>query len=84
MIHFFLGSNAKDEPLAAYVTAIHDYHNGVIGYIEVVMKMETIFPELYEDRAYEWSCLVSDQDERIYSSNDGEEKVNFSPLCLGK
>ena len=74
----------KDEPLAAYVTAIHDYHNGVIGYIEVVMKMETIFPELYEDRAYEWSCLVSDQDERIYSSNDGEEKSELFTFMLGK
>ena len=74
----------KDEPLAAYVTAIHDYHNGVIGYIEVVMKMETIFPELYEDRAYEWSCLVSDQDERIYSSNDGEEKSELFTVMLGK
>lgn len=66
------------------MTAIHDYHNGVIGYIEVVMKMETIFPELYEDRAYEWSCLVSDQDERIYSSNDGEEKSELFTVMLGK
>lgn len=63
----------QDGPLAAYVTPIRDYHNGLIGYIEVVMKMDTIFPQLYSEKEGEWGCLISEDGERIYGSNGAKE-----------
>ncbi len=67
-------ASSKDDPLAAYVTPIHDYSNGLIGYVEATIKMDVMFPELYADKPNEWSCLISDGDERIYSVNDGADK----------
>lgn len=67
----------EDEPLASYVTAVRDYHNGLIGYIEVVIRMETMFPELYSDNAYEWQCLLSGDGERIYGNKGAKEKAGI-------
>lgn len=74
----------KDEMLAGYVTAIRDYHNGLIGYIEVVVRMEEIFPELYSDKEYEWSCLVTDEDKQIYSIHGGEDRESLFAYMMQK
>ena len=73
-----------DEPLAAYVTAIRDYRNGLLGYIEVVVKMETMFPELYSDNAYEWQCLVCGDGKRIYGNNQAQEKADLFTEMMEK
>lgn len=75
---------SQDVPLAAYVTPVRDYHNGLIGYIEVVMKMETMFPELYSDKAHEWECLIPEEGARIYGSNGADEKDALFSEMLAK
>lgn len=74
----------QDEPLAAYVTPVRDYHHGLIGYIEVVVKMETIFPELYSDIPYEWQCLISKGGERIYGNNGAQDREQLFTDMLEK
>lgn len=64
----------KEEPLIGYVTPIIDFHRGIIGYVEVVVKMETMFPELYRDTQDEWECLISEEDGRIYGSDEAGKK----------
>lgn len=74
----------QDQMLVAYVTPIRDFHHGLIGYIEVVMKMETMFPELYGDKPDEWECLISDGGEIIYGDNGAEDKETLFTEMLEK
>ena len=80
----FKNSGEGDVRLAAYVTAIRDYHNGRIGYIEVVVKMETMFPQLYNDAQNEWQCLIAGDGRRIYGDNGAQEKDALFTEMLAK
>ena len=77
-------TSSRDDPLAAYVTPIRDYSNGLIGYVEAVIRMDIMFPELYADKPYEWSCLISREDKRIYSTNDAEAKSDLFTYMMGR
>ena len=61
--------------LAALVTNIEDYENGLIGVMETVVTMENMFPPLYEEIEDEWSCFISN-DGRLYfgGAQDGRSE----------
>lgn len=80
----FKNSGTSQERIASYVTAIRDYHNGRIGYIEVAVRMETIFPQLYNDVDNEWQCLIADDGTRIYGNNGAEEQDALFTEMLAK
>ena len=63
---------SQEDSLLSLVTPIEDYKNGIIGYVEIAMDMETMFPSLYEDVGNEFSCLITD-DGQIYFG-DGVEQ----------
>lgn len=61
-----LFDNHGTTQLAALVTNIEDYENGLIGVMETVVTMENMFPPLYEEIGDEWSCFIAN-DGRLYS-----------------
>jgi two-component system sensor histidine kinase YesM len=70
--------------LISLVTLITDYEDGQIGTIEAAMKMETMFPSLYENIENEWSCLV-DQDQNLYfGDNQKKESQEIVERILKK
>ena len=56
-----LFDNNGTTQIAALVTKIEDYENGLIGVMETAVTMENMFPPLYEKMEDEWSCFVSDE-----------------------
>lgn len=62
----------QNKKIMSLVTPIEDFENGDLGVLEVAMSMDTMFPELYEDRPGRWSCFADDGGERHY----GTEKDN--------
>lgn len=62
--------------LAALVTKIEDYENGLIGVMETAVTMENMFPPLYEKIEDEWSCFISDDGELYFGGGeiDGAEE----------
>lgn len=60
-----LFDNKGTTQIAALVTNIEDYENGLIGVMETAVTMENMFPPLYEDIEGEWSCFISN-DGRLY------------------
>lgn len=80
----FKNESESDDRLAAYVTTIRDYHNGRIGYIEVIVKMETMFPQLYNDADNEWQCLIAGDGTRIYRNNGAREQDMIFTEMLAK
>ena len=59
--------------LASYVTPFTDFERGTIGYVESVMRMETMFPEVFSETENEWS-FFTDADGRILFGNGEEEE----------
>lgn len=65
------------EKLLSLVTDIDDYGYGTIGTIEASMKLQTIFPSLYEDIENEWSCFISERDGMLFGDNETEDAASF-------
>ncbi|WP_310604048.1 sensor histidine kinase [Anaerosporobacter sp.] len=63
--------------IMALTTRIPNYTYGNLGYIEVAVKMEDVFPELFDSRDAIWSCFVEQDGKRYY--NDSEES-RWNPL----
>lgn len=51
----------QNEKILSLVTPVMDYLYGEIGTLEVAMKMETMFPMLYEEEEGKWNCFVDNQ-----------------------
>jgi two-component system sensor histidine kinase YesM len=68
--------NQQDE-LAGLITPINDYWNGQIGVVEASMKMETLFPCMYEDTENEWACLLIDDGTICYGKNAPEQTEGY-------
>ena len=87
-------SNNNEDALLGYVTEIEDFRNGTVGYVEVAMKMDTMFYELETAGDTEWSSFVTsdksyymgtaDSDDRkafmeqVYSENSGKDDTVIS------
>lgn len=64
--------------LAALVTKIEDYENGLIGVMETAVTMENMFPPLYEDIEDEWSCFISDEGKVYFGGEEADGAENFA------
>lgn len=51
---------SQTDKLICMITPITDYRLGTIGYVEASMKLDTMFPFLYESTENEWGCLIAD------------------------
>ncbi|MCI5493740.1 MAG: histidine kinase [Lachnospiraceae bacterium] len=71
------GDTDSGEKLLSLVTDIEDYGYGTIGTVEASMKLQTIFPSLYEDIENEWSCFISNRDGMLFSDNETEDAAAF-------
>ena len=71
------GDTDSGEKLLSLVTDIEDYGYGTIGTVEASMKMQTIFPSLYEDIENEWSCFISNRDGMLFGDNETEDAAAF-------
>lgn len=63
---------SQEDALVGMLTRIEDYQFGTLGIIEAAMKMETMFPELYDKSASEWSFLVKTDGSVVYGNNAPE------------
>ncbi len=61
--------------LASLVTAVTDYDRGVVGYIESVMTMEKMFPEIYADIEDEWSFFADREGNIRFGNGDPLEEL---------
>lgn len=64
----------QNQKIMALVTPIEDYLWGEIGMLEVAMRMDTMFPMLYEEEEGEWNFFI-DGSGKAYHKEDVEEKV---------
>nr|WP_308742024.1 histidine kinase [uncultured Anaerocolumna sp.] len=74
----------SSEHTMALITSIEDYERGKIGVIEVAVRMDTIFPEIFQTNNDEWACFI-DKNGKIYSqgrnSIDGNnQNLNFQDV----
>lgn len=65
----------QDDQMTCLITPIVDYKAGEVGVIEASMKMETMFPYLYEDKENELNCFVTDSGEFFYGGLEDEGKM---------
>ena len=79
-----LFDNSGTTQLAALVTNIEDYENGLIGVMETAVTMENMFPPLYEDMEDEWSCFISDDGELYFGGNEADGSEEFVRLKMEK
>lgn len=59
--------------IVSLVTRINDYEYGELGVIDIAMKMEHLFPAVYESTYDNWTCFI-----------DSKDKIYFSPDVSGK
>lgn len=74
----------QDDALVGLVTPIFDYQNGEIGIIEASMKMETMFPCLYESIDGEWYFLVTDEGEYLFGTDKPEDANAYAEYLMEK
>lgn len=69
----------QNQKIMSLVTPVEDYLYGEIGILEVAMKMNTMFPMLYEENEGEWNLFL-DNDGNVFC-RDGlkEEFVDYLP-----
>lgn len=67
-----LFSGGDNTPMMALITPVKNRKYGELGVIEANMKMETMFPSLYENVAGEISCFVTAEGRVIFGKNTNE------------
>jgi two-component system sensor histidine kinase YesM len=63
----------QNKKIMSLVTPIKDFESGELGVLEVAMSMDTMFPELYENRPGWLSCFADDSGERHYGAEKGNQ-----------
>lgn len=79
-----LFASSDPAPLLSLITPVTDRQYGTIGVIEANMKMQTMFPSMYEDVPGESSCFVTDQGRIISGSNQDEAMEETALLLAGE
>lgn len=70
------------ERLAGLITPITDYKNGVVGTIEAAVTMETMFPEIYEEKEAEFGFFLNDDGTVFYDESRNESTKELIDLLL--
>ncbi|WP_455715486.1 sensor histidine kinase [Anaerosporobacter sp.] len=63
-------SDNPTKHIMSLTTKMPNYTYGNLGYIEVAVRMESVFPELFEYSDTRWRCFVDQQDNRYYNKSD--------------
>ena len=74
---YVLNQNRK---IMSLVTPIEDYENGELGVLEVAMPMDTMFPELYEDKEGRFSCFVDESGKRYFGVEYSEQDAYIDAI----
>lgn len=64
------------------VSRIQEYGIGDIGLLEVAMRMETMFPHLYEEVEGEWSCFIDENGNAYLGNADTQKNRELIKLIL--
>ncbi len=78
-----LFASSDPTPLLCLITPVNDRQYGNIGVIEANMKMQTMFPSMYEDIPGESSCFVTDEG-RIISGTNQDPSEEETALLLAE
>ncbi|MCR5157273.1 MAG: histidine kinase [Butyrivibrio sp.] len=78
-----LFATSDPSPLLALITPVNDRQYGNIGVIEANMRMQTMFPSMYENIEGESSCFVTNSGRIIYGSNQ-DESIKDIATALAK
>lgn len=76
--------SGHDEGLVALVTPVYDYQNGCIGVVETAVTMERMFPELYENSEFEWSCFRTENGEFYFGQEEQEDNRELLDELLSR
>ena len=64
----------KNQSVLSLVTPMMEYENGQIGILEVAMRMDTMFPVIYEDNRGLLACFLDDKG-NIYCRDEIREEI---------
>lgn len=64
--------DGDNTPMLALITPVVDRRHGRLGVIEANMKMQTMFPSLYENISDETSCFVTEDGEVIFGGKTNQ------------
>jgi two-component system sensor histidine kinase YesM len=74
---FYSLSVNQQYELVGLITPINDYSNGQIGVVEASMKMEMLFPCMYEDTENEWACILLEDGTSCYGTTAPEQAESY-------
>lgn len=64
--------DGDNTPMLALITPVMDRRYGQLGVIEANMKMQTMFPSLYENISDETSCFVTEDGDVIFGGKENQ------------
>lgn len=67
---FQLSSNPTKHVMSL-TSKIPSYTYGNLGYVEVAVKMEDVFPGLFDNLDGRWSCFIDQEGKQYYSQEEG-------------
>ncbi len=71
----------QSEALVGYITPIRaTYTNEVLGTMEITMRMETMFPILYEDKDNQWAWFIDHQGKSYASESSTPVPEAIEPI----
>lgn len=70
--------------IMSLVTKMESYGIGEIGILEVAMRMETMFPDLYDGDPESWSCFLDLEGNVYLGSMDSEEQKQLVERILAE
>lgn len=62
----------RDRKIMSQVTPMEEYSEGRIGMLEVAMRMDTMFPALYDSTEEEWSCFIDSAGTLYFGEEEAE------------
>lgn len=79
-----LFSGGDNTPMLALITPVFDRKYGELGVIEANMKMQTMFPSLYENIPGETSCFVTEAGEVIFGGKENQSVNEIAKKLAGQ
>lgn len=74
----------QDEKILSLVTSMRDYIYGEIGILEVSMKMDVMFPKLYEQTEGEWIFFVDSTGHSYGRTGSEAQRTEYLPQVYGQ
>ncbi len=65
------------EHIMSLTTKIPSYTYGNLGYVEVAVEMENVFPNLFDTKQESWACFIDKEGHAYYDENEQSRWVPY-------